>query len=359
MTTATAAAVTPIADAPKAKRGMFALIERRHSYMSLKDGHHAWSTYTPCIVSSVSRDGVVKAVKLAGQDWPLQARDWQQITIDSANRIAEPEAVAAALVDADGRAIEYMDQGEAVAAIKGAAGINDEMPTRETVGKRPQKPESAGNANKAKRGHLRVVEAAPLQQNRTVPPRRAANRELREREHLTEREIELLYDAAKRHGRYGARDALMVWMGYRHGMRVGELVRLRWQAHIDFGNSTIRVERLKRGVDSVHPLGEREIRGLRRLQKENGDGRYVFVNERGAPISDEGFRKTLARIAATVPELAGLKLHPHMLRHSCGFALANKGMDTRSLQHYLGHRRIEHTELYTAMSATRFDRVWD
>ena len=85
----------------------------------------------------------------------------------------------------------------------------------------------------------------------------------------------------------------------------------------------------------------------------------MFVNERGAPVTEVGFRKTLARIAERVPALAGLNVHPHMLRHSCGFTLANKGMDTRSLQHYLGHRRIENTERYTAMSANRFDNVWD
>jgi hypothetical protein len=111
------------AQQPTAKRGMFALVERRHSYLSLRDGHHAWATYTPAIVSSVTRDGIVKEVHLAGQAWPLKASEWRQITIDSRRQIVEPEAVAAALVDADGRAIEYRDQGEAVAAIKTAAGL--------------------------------------------------------------------------------------------------------------------------------------------------------------------------------------------------------------------------------------------
>jgi site-specific recombinase XerD len=147
-------------------------------------------------------------------------------------------------------------------------------------------------------------------------------------------------------------DGLPSWLARR---RAGGL---RWAAHIDFDTGSLRVERLKHGIDSVHPLGERELRGLRRLQKAQS-GRYVFVTEGGAPITEAGFRKTLARIAARVPALVELKVHPHMLRHSCGFVLANRGMDTRSLQHYLGHRRIENTELYTAMSASRFDRVWD
>jgi site-specific recombinase XerD len=229
-----------------------------------------------------------------------------------------------------------------------------------TVPRIRQERNSSAIEPKAQRGFLKLVETAPvgiIETVRAAPPKRVANAARRDREHLTEGEVELLYQAAKRYGRHGQRDALMIWMGYRHGLRVGELVALRWTANIDFGSGTIRVDRLKNGVASVHPLGERELRGLRRLQKAQ-QGRYVFVNERGAPVTELGFRKTLARIAATVPALAALELHPHMLRHSCGYALANKGMDTRSLQHYLGHRCIDRTVLYTAMSATRFDGVW-
>ncbi len=226
----------------------------------------------------------------------------------------------------------------------------------------PQERDSSAIECKAERGFLKLVETTPIGVNETVarqaPPKRVANATRRDREHLTESEVELLYQSAKRYGRHGHRDALMIWMGFRHGLRVGELVALCWTANIDFDSGTIRVERLKNGVSSVHPLGERELRGLRKLQKAQ-QGRYVFVNERGAPVTELGFRKTLGRIAATVPALAGLEVHPHMLRHSCGYALANKGMDTRSLQHYLGHRCIDHTVLYTAMSATRFDGVWN
>lgn len=108
---------------PKARRGMFALVERRRSYMSLRDGHKAWSTFTPAIVSSVSRDGIAKECRLAGQGWPLKARDWRGITIDSRQRIADPQAVAAALVDDCGFAVEYDSFDEAFAAIKAAAGL--------------------------------------------------------------------------------------------------------------------------------------------------------------------------------------------------------------------------------------------
>src|SRR5712691_9220695 len=135
---------------------------------------------------------------------------------------------------------------------------------------------------KAGRGFLHLVGDTPMRENetvaRTAPPRRVANMVSREREHLTERELELLYQAAKRYGRNGARDALMIWVAFRHGLRVGELVALRWAANIDFDAGSIRVERLKHGIDSVHPLGERELRGLRRLQRAT-PGRYVLINE--------------------------------------------------------------------------------
>jgi hypothetical protein len=108
-----------------ARRGMFALIERRRSYMSLRDGHHAWNTYTPAIVSSVTRDGLAKEVRVAGQQWALKASDWSTIMIDSAGRIADPQAVAAALVDDNGQAIEYRLRAEALVAIKNAAGIGE------------------------------------------------------------------------------------------------------------------------------------------------------------------------------------------------------------------------------------------
>ena|SRR6266496_17752 len=111
------------ATTPMAKRGMFALVERRNSYLSLRDGHHAWTTFTPAVVSSVDRAGIVKAVCLMGQDWPLQRRDWQQISVDNRRQVADPAAVVAALVDENGRAIEYRNPGEALAAIKATAGL--------------------------------------------------------------------------------------------------------------------------------------------------------------------------------------------------------------------------------------------
>jgi type 1 fimbriae regulatory protein FimB/type 1 fimbriae regulatory protein FimE len=147
----------------------------------------------------------------------------------------------------------------------------------------------------------------------------------------------------------------MILLAYRHGPRVSELVGLRWD-QVDFAAGLLHVARLKHGVPSVHPLGGEELRGLRRLRREQAEGRHVFQSERDAPMTAAGFRKTLARIG----EVSGLgfPVHPHMLRHACGFKLANDGQDTRALQHYLGHRNIQHTVRYSELAADRFKSFW-
>jgi hypothetical protein len=108
----------------KATRGMFGMVERRHSYSSLLHGAYAgYVGFTPCMVSSVTHEGIVKEVRLLGQDWPLKRRDWDRVTVDNKGMIADPARVLAKLVDDRGHAIEFKDQAEAVAAIKSAAGI--------------------------------------------------------------------------------------------------------------------------------------------------------------------------------------------------------------------------------------------
>jgi hypothetical protein len=79
---------------------------------------------------------------------------------------------------------------------------------------------------------------------------------------------------------------------------------------------------------------------------------YVFVSERGSPLT----ARTVHHIVAEAGRAAGFAfpVYPHMLRHACGFYLANKGVDTRALQQYLGHRNIQHTVRYTELTAQRF-----
>jgi integrase len=190
--------------------------------------------------------------------------------------------------------------------------------------------------------------------NRTVP-RRAPNSALRTREYLTGKEIERLQEAARKRSRYGHRDATMILVAYRHGLRAAEVCNLRWD-QIDLGSRRLHVHRAKGGIDTVHPLSGREIRALRQLRRENTESRYVFITERGGPATTAGFLKTIARTgeAAKLP----FPVHPHMLRHSTGYKLANDGHDTRALQHYMGHKNIMHTVRYTEMAPGRFKDFW-
>lgn len=194
----------------------------------------------------------------------------------------------------------------------------------------------------------------PVIEKRTVMPRRPKNAALRTREYLTEHEIAALL-AAARQNRHGHRDATMILLAFRHGLRASEAVDLRWD-QVDFDRAVLHVRRVKQGTPSVHPLSGAEMRALRRLQREGEANPFVFVSERGAPFTTAGFARMIARSAVSAG--LGLKVHPHMLRHACGFALANAGHDTRALQAYLGHRNIQHTVRYTELAPDRFRHFW-
>jgi len=160
---------------------------------------------------------------------------------------------------------------------------------------------------------------------------------------------------AQHRGRYGHRDATMILVAYRHGLRVAELCALRWD-QVDVQQGLLHVQRLQHGLPSVHPLRGLELRALRRVQREMPRSPYVLTTERGGPMTSAGFRKMLARTGAT--STLAFPVHPHMLRHACGFALADQGADTRLIQDYLGHRNIQHTVRYTATNPARFERLW-
>jgi integrase len=203
------------------------------------------------------------------------------------------------------------------------------------------------------KSHLRLV--APSTEIRTVRPTRRPNADLRTREYLTETEVERLLKATKGN-RWGHRDATMILVAYRHGLRASELTDLRWD-QIDFATATLHVRRVKQGSPSTHPILGDELRMLRRLQREQEPkSPFVFTSERGSPFTTAGFARMVER--AGVEARLGFKAHPHMLRHACGFALAAKGHDTRALQAYLGHKNIQHTVRYTELAPTRFKNFW-
>jgi integrase len=202
-----------------------------------------------------------------------------------------------------------------------------------------------------------VAMIAPSIENCTVRQPRQPNAVLRTREHLTTGEVERLIEIAASN-RQGQRDGLMILLAFRHGLRAAEVCDLRWE-QIDFAAATLHVRRIKHGTPATHPLTGREMRALRKHQREasrSASGAFVFVSERAAPLSAPGFSRMVER-AGRAAKL-GIKVHAHMLRHACGYALANAGHDTRALQAYLGHRNIQNTTRYTALAPDRFAKFW-
>jgi len=201
------------------------------------------------------------------------------------------------------------------------------------------------------KARLKLV--TPAKEKRTVTPTRRANAALRPREHLTEREVEKLIQAAKGN-RWGQRDSTMILIAFRHGLRASELCGLQW-SDVEFESGTLHLRRVKGGATSTHPLLGNELRALRVLKRE-AKSPFIFVSERGAPFSVSGLAKLIERagVEAEIP----FKIHAHMLRHACGFVLANRGADTRSLQAYLGHRSIQSTVRYTELAPGRFKNLW-
>jgi len=186
-------------------------------------------------------------------------------------------------------------------------------------------------------------------------PRIKTNKQLREREYLTQEEIDSLIQAIRKHSRNALRDETLVTMMFRHGLRVSEAVNLKWE-QVDFKEGLLHVSRIKNGKDSVHPIPGVELRLLRRLERQPNRQRYIFLSERKSPIKNN----TVNDMFKLMGRHAGLAFptHPHMLRHACGFYLANKGIDLRSIQMYLGHANIANTVIYTELAGNKFKGFW-
>ena len=179
------------------------------------------------------------------------------------------------------------------------------------------------------------------------------NAEYRQREHLTPSEVAKLIETAKRN-RYGQRDATMILVAYRHGLRASEICDLEWSA-VDFERAELHVTRKKGGKPATHPIRGDELRELRKIRKV-AKGSFVFETERGGPFAVESFNHLVKKIGqkANLP----FRAHAHMLRHACGYKLAGDGHDTGSIQDYLGHRDIRHTVRYTELSPRPFRDFW-
>ncbi|EML0564951.1 tyrosine-type recombinase/integrase [Klebsiella aerogenes] len=186
------------------------------------------------------------------------------------------------------------------------------------------------------------------------------NSDIKKRNFLTQNEIESLLNAANS-GPHAARNYCLTLLCFIHGFRASEICRLRI-SDIDLRSKCIYIHRLKKGFSTTHPLLNKEIQALKRWldirdEYPQSTSEWLFLSRKGNPLS----RQQFYQIISASGDQAGLPLeiHPHMLRHSCGFALANMGIDTRLIQDYLGHRNIRHTVWYTASNAGCFYGIWD
>jgi integrase len=196
---------------------------------------------------------------------------------------------------------------------------------------------------------------APIAENGKVPPRRRRNADVRTREHLTPDELGRLLTAARRTGRYASRDEALVLIAFRHGLRVSELVALR-RDQLELKAGLLHITRRKNGTPSTHTVQGDELRALRALIRDWPDSPYLFCSERGGPMTSSNVRKLVARLG--VAAAIGFPVHPHQLRHACGYALVQAGHDTRRIQLWMGHKNIAHTVRYTALSDDAFRDFW-
>jgi type 1 fimbriae regulatory protein FimB/type 1 fimbriae regulatory protein FimE len=195
---------------------------------------------------------------------------------------------------------------------------------------------------------------APKAEKPTVRGGRGKNTDYRQREYLTEGEIDSLLAAAG-NSRNPIRDRLLIMMAFRHALRVSELVSLKWQ-QVDLNTASVHIIRAKNGTPGIQGLDGPELRLLRALRREHPHAGFVFLSERKAPLSIDGAQKLIERlgVAAKLP----FPIHVHMLRHAAGYALAGRGTDTRTLQSFMGHRSISNTVVYTAVADKRIRNIW-
>jgi type 1 fimbriae regulatory protein FimB len=180
----------------------------------------------------------------------------------------------------------------------------------------------------------------------------------RHKDFLTEAEMKRFLEAA-RPGRHGVRDYVMMLMAYRHGLRVSELVDIRLK-DLDLESARLYVRRKKGSLTTHQPIEGDELRAIRawlreREQRSDARSTYLFLSERG-PMT----RQAVNYLVDQIGQRAKLRfhVHPHMLRHSTGYYLANRGYDTRLVQDYLGHKNIAHMVRYTRTAAARFEGLW-
>ena len=174
------------------------------------------------------------------------------------------------------------------------------------------------------------------------------------RRYLTQREIERLMDCARKHGRYGHRDATMILVAYRHGLRASEVCDLQWQ-QIELPEGRLHVHRVKNGIPCVHPIRGDEMRALRKLRRDYPTDAHVFVSERGGPISPIGFHRLIQRLGEAARCLSRSTRTCFAMPAGSNWPMM---VTTRGPCSTLGHKNIQHTVRYTEMAPDRFKDFW-
>lgn len=190
-------------------------------------------------------------------------------------------------------------------------------------------------------------------------PTRKPNSEYRSREYLTLDEVNQLIELAATGRKFKLRNSLIVLMLFRHGLRISELVDFKWDA-ILWNDRKININRSKNGLSGVHPLLKDEYEKLLELKQDKTypTSNYIFTSERGEQLKEQAITKLIQRLGEKTD--FGFPIHPHQLRHACGYHLANQGATTKDIKVYLGHKNIQNTEKYTALSSKRFDNFnWE
>jgi integrase len=194
---------------------------------------------------------------------------------------------------------------------------------------------------------------ARKKRSQSSPPPRRANKLVRHDEYLEKAKVKRLWLAAAKLGRNGHRDYTMILFAFRHGLRVTELVDMLEWHQVDMEDRTIAIRRVKKSKDTTHTMEKDEVAALRKLGPM--DSGPVFTNERGERVSIRRFHAIVQR--AGIKAGLGPKIHPHMLRHSCGFDMTERMIPTRYIQEWLGHKNIQHTVRYTELGAGQFKKV--
>ncbi|WP_436883388.1 tyrosine-type recombinase/integrase [Enterobacter asburiae] len=180
------------------------------------------------------------------------------------------------------------------------------------------------------------------------------------RKYLTENEVMHLLKSIPL-GRNSLRDQCMITLGFYHGLRVSELTSLRIDDY-DSKSGILNIKRLKNGLSTIHPVPDTVMNKLskwlaeRKTYPDSHLSDYLFLTVNGNKMTRQRFYQIVSQYGNS-SEIE-IKTYPHMLRHSCGYSLADRGNDTRLIQDYLGHKNIRHTVLYTASNAERFRGAW-